>query len=473
MKRLLILCAVALTAVAIYADVVSDARELISDGKWNEAANILTEELEINPSGPNVGTVSAMLGECYFKLGDFDAALRMLETAKKRGVADASLWLGRIALKDYDFVKAASLYDSYIKLKTNAKKEVDPMARKERAGIDKAKEAVQRVEMITIIDSVTVPKKDFFKWMRISPAVGRLRSPEQTPVAQYGEDAEVVFINENSDNMLWAMTDTLGHKRIVESIKLTDGSWHTPEYTPEILNGNGDADYPFMMPDGLTLYFANNGDDSMGGYDIFVASRDAVDGSWLSPQNIGMPYNSPFDDYMLALDEVTGVGWWVTDRKLLPDSLTMYVYIPNERRIIWSEDMDDPLDFAKITDISLTQDPEDDYQSIFESIRSIDPEWEPIVEEFRFRLPDGVLLTRYDELNSNEAREAMRKYLEGKSLYDESCSKLDELRKDYHIMGATSALKLQISDLENSVLRQKSNLQILKNNVIQATGKFY
>ncbi len=60
---------------------------------------------------------------------------------------------------------------------------------------------------------------------------------------------------------------------------------------------------PFFMSDGVTLYYANDGDESIGGYDIFI-SRKGEDG-FLQPQNIGMPYNSPYDDYMLAIDEVT------------------------------------------------------------------------------------------------------------------------------------------------------------------------
>ena len=84
-----------------------------------------------------------------------------------------------------------------------------------------------------------------------------------------------------------------------------------------------------MMSDGITLYYANDGDNTLGGYDIFM-TRKGDDGRFLQPQNIGMPYNSPYDDYMLAIDEVTGAGWWATDRNQIPDSVTIYVFVPND-----------------------------------------------------------------------------------------------------------------------------------------------
>ena len=67
---------------------------------------------------------------------------------------------------------------------------------------------------------------------------------------------------------------------------------------PQLLKGINDdnqfprANYPFMMGDGQTLYFAAEGGDGLGGYDIYVTRYDTEEDQFLHPVNIGMPFNS-------------------------------------------------------------------------------------------------------------------------------------------------------------------------------------
>ena len=56
-----------------------------------------------------------------------------------------------------------------------------------------------------------------------------------------------------------------------------------------------------MLSDGLTLYFAAQGPESIGGYDIFMTTYDAAEGRFLKPENIGMPFNSTANDYAWLL----------------------------------------------------------------------------------------------------------------------------------------------------------------------------
>ena len=454
----------------VHSDVISEARDLLDSGKSQEALDLLLDELEVDPDNPSAGNLNVLIGEALIRQGDFNEAKGYLEVGKSRGVADASLWLGKLALRNYDLSAASSLYDNYIRMKTNARKKYDRKAEAQRNAIPKVKEALKRVERVQIIDSIDVPAEDFFTHFRLSRSAGRLLTPEETPFPELVSEADVVFMTENGESAFWNMTDSLGRKAIVESIRLTDGSWHDPVFTPEILNGGGNASFPFMMPDGLTLYFANDGEDSLGGYDIFVASRDASDGSWLSPQNMGMPYNSPFDDYMMAIDEATGIGWWATDRNLNPGHLTIFVFVPNERRINIDPEDTDPLPFARISDISATWEPETDIEALKEMIASIDAGSDADREQFRFRFPDGTLATRFDQLSSEEQVSAMRKYLEAEESYNDSRDRLEALRKDYHFNGSTAALKLQISDLEALVLKNKKNLRRLKNELIRTNN---
>ena len=65
------------------------------------------------------------------------------------------------------------------------------------------------------------------------------------------------------------------------------------------------ADYPYVLTDGITIYYASDGPGSMGGYDIFVTRYNTNTDSYLMPENVGMPFNSPYNDYMYVIDEFT------------------------------------------------------------------------------------------------------------------------------------------------------------------------
>jgi outer membrane protein OmpA-like peptidoglycan-associated protein/tetratricopeptide (TPR) repeat protein len=54
----------------------------------------------------------------------------------------------------------------------------------------------------------------------------------------------------------------------------------------------------YLHIDGETMYIASEGNESIGGYDIFVSKR--VSGQWTKPVNMGYPINTPYDDFFFA-----------------------------------------------------------------------------------------------------------------------------------------------------------------------------
>ena len=70
---------------------------------------------------------------------------------------------------------------------------------------------------------------------------------------------------------------------------LLGGEWSKPQLLNGISEGISETAYPFMLADGLTFYFAGKGEESIGGYDIFMTRYDAHNNSFLKPENIGMP----------------------------------------------------------------------------------------------------------------------------------------------------------------------------------------
>lgn len=56
------------------------------------------------------------------------------------------------------------------------------------------------------------------------------------------------------------------------------------------------------MADGVTIYYASDG-EGLGGYDIFVTRYNTNTDTYLVPENVGMPFNSPYNDYMYVIDD--------------------------------------------------------------------------------------------------------------------------------------------------------------------------
>ncbi|MDE7470283.1 MAG: hypothetical protein K2M57_02420, partial [Paramuribaculum sp.] len=189
----------------------------------------------------------------------------------------------------------------------------------------------------------------------------------------------------------------------------------------------GDVNYPFLMADGMTLYFASDGEGSLGGYDIYISRRDG-DG-FLQPQNIGMPYNSPFDDYMLAIDEETGTGWWATDRNQLEDMVTIYRFIPSELRVNYPTDTPNLKEMALLTNYKATWEPGADYTALLASPKEENGSRKG--DEFRFSLPDGKILTSLQDIPNQRARMLMKSYIELNSELDNLNERLAGLRAEY------------------------------------------
>ena len=66
----------------------------------------------------------------------------------------------------------------------------------------------------------------------------------------------------------------------------------------------------------------------MGGYDIYTSTYDKETKRFLTPVNIGMPFNSEADDYMFVIDEYSNTGWFARNRNPPADTVCIYVFVP-------------------------------------------------------------------------------------------------------------------------------------------------
>jgi len=85
--------------------------------------------------------------------------------------------------------------------------------------------------------------------------------------------------------------------------KLPNGKWSKAQNLGPEINTKYDEEGPYLHPDGTSLFFASQGHNTMGGFDIFVSYIDENE-KWGTPQNIGYPINAPDDDvyYVPSVD---------------------------------------------------------------------------------------------------------------------------------------------------------------------------
>lgn len=443
---------------------MDEAKEMYLAGDYAGALPVFEEALAAKPKDPSL---NQWVGVCLLRDGKAEDAKKYLGFANTKGIVEAPRYLAEIAFGDYDFDAAQSYIEKYEKGLKRSKKPMPEEIEALSAKIDRAKSMLERVEKIVVIDSIAVDRDEFFKAFRLSPESGSINSPEVLPSEWDYARPTTVFMPETKETMIWAAPDSMENFVLMSSTQLFDGGWDTPHPLGDVLNENGgDSNYPFMMPDGITLYYANDGEESLGGYDIFI-TRKMEDG-FLQPQNLGMPYNSPYDDYLLAIDEVTGVGWWATDRNQLGDYITIYKFIPSDLRVNYEMDAPDLIDKAKVSSYKSTWEEGEDYSDILAAVDAIDPDAKAVKDDFRFAMPGGRIYRRWDDFKSRKARNLMEKYLEQVESSRNAETLLKTLRLQYG-EGKTS-LGDQILKLEKQIENNNNKLQSMINDIVRAEG---
>ncbi len=109
-------------------------------------------------------------------------------------------------------------------------------------------------------------------------------------------------LNNNNDFMIFSSNRDGGEGNFDLYVckKLPNGKWAEPQNIGSEINTTYNENYPQLMNEGKTLYFASDGYNSMGGYDIFKSEFDEETQKWSKPQNIGYPLNTPLDDYNIC-----------------------------------------------------------------------------------------------------------------------------------------------------------------------------
>ncbi len=293
---------------------LAQAKQLFLNGEFEQAKPAFQKLVKQAPSNANY---NYWYGACCYETGEKKEAQPYLEKSAARKVIDAYRYLGKLYYDIYRFDDAVDNYEQHIEW-LEKKKRPTEMAEAELEQIKQAARMIKGVENITVIDSFVVDKNDFLKAYKISRESGAL----------YHDPAisGTVYQTEMGNKVLYGNQSTDGKMQLYSRIRLLDG-WSEPEPLTS-LNEQGNVNYPFLMSDGITLYYASDGEGSLGGYDIFVTRYDSENSNYLRPDNIGMPFNSPppMTICMPLMNSTISAGLLQTAISLITKSVSMCLY---------------------------------------------------------------------------------------------------------------------------------------------------
>lgn len=284
-------------------------------------------------------------------------------------------------------------------------------------------------QRITFIDSIVLPKEKFLQAYHLTPEAGRI-APYATFFAN-SNSTTITFMNALGNRCWFADTDST-----IASQELLFHQW-TPADTLAGINSDRQLErinYPFMTPDGTTLYFAAEGEESIGGYDIFMSTYDATEGRFLQPENIGMPFNSTANDYLFVIDEYNQLGFFASDRNQSEDSVCVYAFIPPEKYQIYDESEYTPEEiaaFARIDNISKTHDDKVSYRKAMERLQLAMKASTTVEPSFVFIINDQVVYHQLSAFRATGNQKRYQQLVQLRQQYEQTLQRLEKAREYY------------------------------------------
>ena len=339
------------------------------------------------------------------------------------------------------------------------KPKLTPEQIERQAKLERMTENTQR---ILFIDSAVVPKAQFLSAYCLAPEVGQVARYQDIFNSQQQPDA-YVHVNELRSRCYLSLAPTDTTMQLYKSENL-ENRWSRPQQLKGI-NDDGlfqRVNYPFMMGDGQTFYFAAEGGDGLGGYDIYVTRYDAEEDQFLHPVNIGMPFNSEANDYLYVIDEYSNLGWFATDRNQSSDSVCVYLFLPPASRRTYSAeglDIEEIAPYARIDRIADTWTDDTARQDALTRLQDISKRRHQRTDdrEFTFVINDDVTYTRLSEFRAPGSSRLFQELQSLRQQHQRLVTALDKAREYY-----AQATQSERNELRSEILaseRTQSQLQ--------------
>lgn len=223
----------------------------------------------------------------------------------------------------YSFEQSIELYNQAIEAEPDSLKHVAILDR--RLLSENGKNMSEYVYSPSVVAKKRFSVEDFFLYYPLpdkswhpSPVHIDSLVPDRLSASVYVENPDV------QDAIYWSAVDKEG----IRNIYLTENKdtiWSLPVLVNEAMTSDGDEIFPMLSPDGKSLYFASSGLYGVGGYDLYVSNWNERTRDWDIPVNMGFPYSSPADDFLLVNTADGRYTVFASNRECPADSVCVYV----------------------------------------------------------------------------------------------------------------------------------------------------
>lgn len=434
MRKLRLIILFLIGTIVAAAQNAATANRLFEEGAYAEAQEAYRRLLQGSPRSP---LYMYRYARCAQELGDYATAVNYFNRAGDRYTLKY-FYLGEIYMHLWQFDKAVEAYNAYMQALSTPNERV-PYIQQQIRNAEKCRRYLRRVEKVRIIDSVQVALDSMLYVCPLSAEAGALTCDTTGSLS---------YMNQRGDRRLWA-ADSDSARVIVSAHRLLD-QWSAPDTLPSIINMSGKQISPYVLNDGVTLYFASNDTNGLGGYDLYVSRYNTATDTYTHPENLGYPYNSDANEYFMVIDEVRHIGYFATDRFSPQGYVRVYSFVPAEQKTYWRNMSSDSIvAYAQLRSYLLAGNAmPDSTQQPLDVSPSAPREHKP---QIHFILNDSVVYTSMDDFHSEEARAAYLEWQTLQTTLQAEGTKLQTLRQEYRAADAARRREMApaILKLEN------------------------
>lgn len=282
-------------------------------------------------------------------------------------------------------------------------------------------------QKVMFIDSVVVSKSKLLSSLNIPDEAGSIQAYNKF-FNTTDQPNSIVYLNQLKNKCVFSKFADGGWDLYSQEMIGEKWSNAVPLKGLDILGDDVDINWPFLLSDGTTLYFAAKGVESIGGFDIFMTRYDETTQSYLKPENIGMPFNSINNDYFFIVDEYDGIGWFATDRNQPEGKVCIYSFIYNDVRENYVVDEYTPEQLRQLSEIHSISQTWTSNQARLSALEQLTAVYkrkftQKKKNDFEFVINDELTYTTLTDFRSSEAAEMyvdLNELLRKKSKLDSS-----------------------------------------------------
>ena len=436
-------------SVSLFAAKVDVGEQYFNNKQYLKAKAVYENLLRKKPSDPLYNFRYAC---CCYELKDANQAVLHFELCGQK-FPMRDLYLGELYFKMYRFDESVSAYQNFITTLDSTDVKRPELLKKIKKSANAAR-LISKVEDISIIDSLQTNKTDFLKFYKFNSELGTL-SQEIINMPHHRKADRIKYLTQRQDRMYFS--DSIqGQMNILTAYKLLDG-WSKPQSVSDMINTSANENYPFLLLDGVTVYFASDGENSIGGYDLFVTRFNPSTNSYLPPENMGFPFNSTANDYMMVIDEQNKIGWFATDRNQPSGKVMIYEFVPNiTRNILRTEDREYLRNVAQLKSYRKKSGNKAD-----NSENSIEILTSELQKQMEFVINDSIVYLNANQFKNPDALKLWNEYIKISADFKSRQKELSDLRIKFDQsdnVDQRKALNPQIIDLETRNIEIKKLL---------------